>query len=105
MSNYSEGGADRDAFLAALGRVFAEHRRVSEGYAICDLGRLADVVGGGFDEPVGVSRDDSGRLVTSLHDGFPHPIMEQPQDECFVYVPTTDFDGLPSQKCIMYLTS
>ena len=105
MSDYSRGDADRGMFLAALGRVFAEHRTVSEGYAICDLGRLAAMVGGGFDEPVGVSRDESGRLVTSLHDGFPHPITEQPEDECVVIVPTVDGEGIVTNKCIMYLTA
>jgi hypothetical protein len=102
--SYQEGGAaERDVFLSAVGRVFAEHPSISEGYAICDLGRLSATVGGGFDEPVGVSRDDSGRLVTSLTDGFPHPITEQPEDECVVIIPTIDPDGLPGQKCIVYL--
>jgi hypothetical protein len=104
MSNYSGGDAGRDAFLDALGRVFAEHRAVSEGYALCDLTRLAGMVGGGFDEPVGLSRDESGRIVTTFSDEFPNPIAEQIGDECVASVPNFLTDP-PSWDCIMYLTS
>jgi hypothetical protein len=45
MSDYAGGNADRDAFFAALGRIFQEFRDVSKGYAILDFARVAAMVG------------------------------------------------------------
>jgi hypothetical protein len=45
MSDSAGGNADRDAFFAALGRVFQEYGDVSKGYGICDVARLAGKVG------------------------------------------------------------
>jgi hypothetical protein len=45
MSDYAGGNADRDAFFAALGRIFQEFRDVSKGYAILDFAHVAAMVG------------------------------------------------------------
>jgi hypothetical protein len=104
MTDYAAADTERDAFMAAIARVFAEHRTISERYALCDLQRLADVVGGGFDKPVGVRRDESGNIVTTFSEEFPNPIAAEIGDECVVIVPNFTTDP-PSWDCIMYLTS
>jgi hypothetical protein len=104
MSDYSGGDADRETFLAALGRVFAEHRGVSEGYALCDLERLGGMVGGGFDGPVRVNVQERGRILTTFSDEFPNPIANEIGDECVALIPNFTTDP-PSWDCIMYLTS
>jgi hypothetical protein len=58
------------------------------------------MVGGGFDEPVGLSRDESGRIVTT----FSNPIADQLDGECVGIVPNF-VDDPWSWDCIMYLTS
>ncbi len=45
MSDNVGGNADRDAFFAALGRVFQEYRDVSSGYAIHNHARIAEMLG------------------------------------------------------------
>jgi hypothetical protein len=95
------GNADRDAFFTALGRVFEEFRYVSKGYAICDLTRLAGMVGGDFENQVGISRAENGRIVTEFSD---NPIADQLGDECIAVVPNFTTDP-PSWDCLMYLTS
>jgi hypothetical protein len=102
MSEQYGNAGQRETFVAELGRVFADHKGVSEGYAICDLSLLTELMGRSFDEPVGLSRDDSGRLVTSSS-GFPHPITDVPPERCMVYIPHPDLGGLG--ECIVYLTS
>jgi hypothetical protein len=104
MSDDSAVDPGRDAFFAALGRVFAEHRASSENYAICNLERMATVVGGGFDAPVGIGRDDDGNIVSTFSADFPDPIADELGDECFAVVPNFTTDP-PSWDCVMYLTS
>lgn len=104
MSDYSGGAAERAAFLTVLGRVFAEHQTISGGYAICDLPRLASLVGGSFEKPVGVGRNEDGEIFTSFSDEFPNPIAQEFGDECVALVPNFTTDP-PSWDCIMYLTS
>jgi hypothetical protein len=104
MSDHAGGNADRDAFFAALGRVFQEYRHVSGGYAICDLTRLAGMVGGDLENQVGISRPESGRIVTEFSDEIPNPIARELGDECIAIVPDHTTDP-PSWTCIIYLTS
>lgn len=103
MSDYAGGDADRDAFFAALGRVFEEFRNVSKGYAICDLTRSARTVGGDMENQVGISRTESGRIVTEFSDSSFFPDLTE--DKCWVWVPSIGPDGLMEMECIMYLTS
>jgi hypothetical protein len=102
MSGYAGGNADRDAFFAALGRVFEEFRHVSEGYGICDLARLAGTVGGDVKNQVAISRVESGRIITEFSAKLPGLLPEP--DECITYVLNITTDP-PSWDCIMYLTS
>ncbi len=104
MSSYAGGNADRDAFFAALGQVFQEFPEISKGYAICDLTRLAEMVGGNVENQVAISRAESGRIVTEFSDKVPNPIAAQLGNECIAVVlnPLTD---PVSWDCIMYLTS
>jgi hypothetical protein len=104
MTDYAAADTERDAFLTAIARVFAEHRTISEQYALCDLRRLASVVGGGFDEPVGVRRDESGNIVTTFSKEFFNPIAAEIGDECVAIIPNFTTDPA-SWDCIMYLTS
>ena len=101
MSDYAGGNADRDAFFAALGRVFEDFRQVSAGYAICDLTRLAGMAGVDVENQVGISKPENGRIVTEFSDRFPGPVVD---DECFTYVLNITTDP-PSWECIMNLTS
>jgi len=104
MTDYAAVDTERDAFLAAVARVFAQHRNVSERYALCDLRRLAGVVGGGFDEPVGVRRDEQGNIVTTFSKEFFNPIAAEIGDECVATALNLTSDP-PSWECIMYLTA
>jgi hypothetical protein len=101
MSDYAADNADRDAFFAALARVFAEFPQSSETYAICNLTRLAGMVGGDLQTQVAVSRADSGRIVTEFS---ANPIADEFGDECIAVIPNFTTDP-PSWDCIMYLTS
>lgn len=102
MSEYSGEAPERDAFAAALARVFAEHADVSKDYAICDLTRLGELLGSTFAEPVAVSRDDSGRLFTSS--GLVDPASTPPpENPCVIYIPNPAVDSLGD--CIVYLTA
>ena len=102
MSDYAGGDADRDAFFAALGRVFEEFRQVSKGYAICDLSRLARTAGGDIENQIGISRAEGGRIVTEFSDiPLPPGITE---DECIAWVPGFGRDGSLELQCITYLT-
>jgi hypothetical protein len=104
MTDYAGADTDRSAFLAAIAHVFAEHRTISEQYGLCDLQRLAAVVGGGFDKPVGVRRDESGNIVTTFSKEFFNPIAAEIGDECVAIIPNFTTDP-GSWDCIMYLTS
>lgn len=92
---------NRDAFFAALGHVFEEFQYVSKGYAICDLTHLAEMVGGDFENKVGISRAENGRIVTEFSG---NPIADQLGNECIAVVPNFTTEP-PSWDCLMYLTS
>lgn len=104
MSDYAGDRGNRDAFFAALGRVFEEFRDVAGGYAVCDLTRLAAVTGHDLKSHVGASRVESGKLVTEFSLRSPGHQFPDDIDDCWAVVlnPTTD---PPSWDCIMYLTS
>jgi hypothetical protein len=51
MSDNARGDASRDAFFAALGRVFQEYRDVSSGYAIHNHARIAEMLGADVKSP------------------------------------------------------
>jgi hypothetical protein len=100
MSDDAGGNADRDAFLAAVGRVFQEFPDVSKGYGILDVARFAGMVGADVE-----SRDEirigSGGTVTVSH-GPGGDTLGAP-GECIAVVPTTTPEGLPGWECIVFM--
>jgi hypothetical protein len=98
MSDDAGSSADRDAFFAALGRVFQEYGDVSKGYGICDVARLAGRVGADVENDriiVG-----TGGIVTVGSKGG--GLVEGQPGECIVIVPTVGPDGLPGRQCIVF---
>lgn len=101
MSEYARGNADRDAFFAALGRVFQEFPDVSKGYAILDFARLAGMVGADVENQKATSRVENGRIVIDFG-GLPG-LVPGP-DECIAVVPVPAEVGVDFE-CVYYLTS
>jgi hypothetical protein len=116
VSDYAGGNADRDAFFAALGRVFQEFRDVSKGYGVCDVARLAEMVGGDLENQVGISRAEGGKIVTEFFDKSPNlpppdpppePLPPPPQPppplHCILLI--WDYSTTPpSWECYVYET-
>jgi hypothetical protein len=109
MSSYADD-TERDSFFAALARVFGEFEQVSKGYGVCDLNRLAEMVGGNFENQVAISRAEDGKIVTTFSDRLDKlvplpPITDHPKTpDCWAYVPNFTTEP-PSMDCIMYLTA
>jgi hypothetical protein len=95
MSDSAGGNADRDAFFAALGRVFQEYGDVSKGYGICDVARLAGRVG------ADVANDKivvgTGGTVTVAPGGG--GLIETAPGECIVIVP----NPFGEDECIVFM--
>lgn len=101
MSEYSPDSADRSAFFAALAKVFQEHREASQGYAVCDVNRLATAAGVQLSGRVGVSRVEDGRLVTTF-ELFPGQTIDI--NDCVAVIPDFTTDP-PSWDCIVYMSA
>jgi hypothetical protein len=105
MPEYA-GGGDRDAFFAALARVFEEFRPVSEGYGVTDISRFAQMVDGDPKSQVEISRVDADNEgITTLAEFKvvgPLPGLVPEPGECITQVQVIGFDGLPSWECIYY---
>ena len=97
MSDTAGGNADRDAFFAALGRVFQEYGDVSKGYGICDVARLAGKVGADLAND-NIVIGSGGTIMTTIKGGGR---VEVNPGGCIVFVPSI-VDGLPVNDCITY---
>jgi hypothetical protein len=99
MSDDAGGNADRDAFFAALGRVFQEYGDVSKGYAILNFARVTEMAGAAVENEKAIVRPGTGGTVVVVPGGG--GLIEGAPGECIAitFNPLTGED-----ECIYFMS-
>src|SRR5687767_13908774 len=99
MSDYAGGNADRDAFFAALGRVFQEYGDVSKGYGIFNFARVAEMAGADFENEKAIFRPGigGGSVTVDFATG-----IAGGHGECLAFAPNPDTGHM---ECSAYFMS